>query len=123
MVTDGCIIRPGAKIIHSILGPGVFVGENVTIADSIVLTDTVIGEKTQLNRAILDKRISLGAGCIVGKQDHEKISMIGKNSIVPAGTVIQPGGMIGPDVIETDYTENIIGSNHTLLTRRSSHEI
>jgi glucose-1-phosphate adenylyltransferase len=123
MVTDGCVISPGAKIVHSILGPGVFVGEDAFIADSIVLTDSVIGQKSQLNRAILDKRITLGAGCIVGKQDHNKISMIGKNSIVPAGTVIQPGGMIGPDVIETDYTEFIIGSNQTLLTRRSSHEI
>lgn len=123
MVTDGCIISPGAKIIHSILGPGVFVGANVTIRDSIVLTDSVIGERTELDRAILDKRITLGANCVVGKTGQEKISMIGKNSIVPAGTVVQPGGMIGPDVIETDYTESVIGSNQTLLTRRSSHEI
>jgi glucose-1-phosphate adenylyltransferase len=123
MVTDGCTISPGAKVIHSILGPGVFVGENVTIRDSIILTDSVIGEKSELNRAILDKRCNLGVYCVVGKQDHEKISMIGKNSIVPSGTVVQPGGMIGPDVIETDYTESVIGSTQTLLTRRSSHEI
>jgi glucose-1-phosphate adenylyltransferase len=123
MVTDGCTISSGARIIHSILGPGVFVGENVIIKDSIILTDTVIGEKTLLNRAILDKRIVLGSYCVVGETDHEKISMIGKNSIVPSGMIIQPGGMIGPDVIETDYTECVIGSNHTLLTRRPSHEI
>lgn len=123
MVADGCTISSGARIIHSILGPGVFVGENVTIKDSIILTDSVIGKNSTLHRAILDKRITLGANCVIGEPEHENISMVGKNSFVPAGMTIQPGGMIGTDVIESDYTENVISSNQTLITRRSSHEL
>lgn len=48
MIADGCTISSGARIVHSILGPGVFVGENVTIKDSIILTDSVIGMNSSL---------------------------------------------------------------------------
>jgi len=49
--------------------------------------------------------------------------MVGKNSIIPENTVVQPGGMIGSDVIENDYSGNIVKSNQILQTRRSLHEL
>ncbi|HEX7556127.1 MAG TPA: glucose-1-phosphate adenylyltransferase [Leptolinea sp.] len=123
MVADGCSIASGARIIRSVLSPGVSVGNNVTIQDSIILTDSIIGENSKIYRGILDKQVQIGTNCIIGSSDHPQISMVGKGSIFPDNYIIQSGGMIGPDVIMDDYSENIIKSTQTLQTRRSPHEL
>ncbi len=123
MVADGCSIHDGARIIRSILSPGVTIGSNVTIEDSIILTDAIIKENCHIHKTILDKYVQVGANCSLGSPDHSQISMVGKNTIIPENTVIQPGGMIGADVIESDYSSNIIKSNQILQTRRSPHEL
>jgi glucose-1-phosphate adenylyltransferase len=123
MVADGCLIADGSKIRHSILSPGVMIKNNVIIEDSIILTDCVIGENSRISRSILDKHVQVGANCIIGSPQHPQISMAGKNSFIPENCIIQPGGMIGPDVIAEDYLENIVQSAQILQTRRLPHEL
>jgi len=123
LIADGCVISNNARVSHSILSPGVIVGGNTVIENSIILTDSVIGPDNCLFNTILDKRVQIDANCQIGSPDHKEISMVGKNSMVPAGITIMPGGMVGPDVVPEDYSVTIIKSNKTLQTRRPSHEL
>jgi glucose-1-phosphate adenylyltransferase len=125
LVSNGCIIEAGARIVRSILSPGVHVKAGAFINESIILTDSIIGRGARAERAILDKRVHLCDEAIIGQANGEelKIAMAGKNAIIPTGKRVFGGAIIGPDVIPTDFTSDIIESGFYLQTRRLPHEI
>lgn len=82
MVGDDCTIKPGAKIVNSVLGQGCYVEENAKVTSSVVWPHTRIGAGAQVNRAII------GRGCHIGRA-----------AIIGAGTVL------GDKTSLTDYTQ------------------
>ncbi|MEN4013416.1 MAG: glucose-1-phosphate adenylyltransferase [Chloroflexota bacterium] len=120
LICHGCLIEKGASVIRSVLSPGVIVRSGTTIKESILLTDAVVGEHATITRAILDKRTTIGEHCVIGEQleDSLEIAMVGRNSIVPPELVVKAGGMIGTDVISSDYSGSEIKPGETIQTRR-----
>ena len=125
MVSNGCIIKKGARVIRSVLSPGVIVESGALIEESIILTDTIIGANASIRRAILDKRVRVGLNAKIGDINGYDLhlAMVGKNSVVPNGMVVQPGGMIGPDVANTDYYGPVVETGVHIQTRRMPNEI
>lgn len=125
LICDGCIIEKGTLINNSILSPGVKVGPETIIQDSIVLTDCVLEKNITINRSILDKRAHILSDAIIGNQIPSglKISMVGKNSIVPEKMIVQMGGIIEQDVTLSDYNSTEIGSEEKVQTRRLPNEL
>jgi glucose-1-phosphate adenylyltransferase len=127
MVADGCEIYPGACVGRSVLSPGVIVREGAVVRESIILTDSVIQSNAKIERAILDKKTWIGPDAIVGsiaQDENIRIPMIGKNSRVAASMVVEPGAVIGPDVIELDYLDiKLVRSQDFVQTKRLPYEI
>jgi len=125
LVCDGCTIESGARVIRSVLSPGVTVRSGTVIEESIVLTHTTISNDCAIVRSILDKRIHVGEGVKIGEKldGGLKISMVGRNSEVPAGTIVHAGGTVGWDVISSDYTSFEINDEEFVQTRRLPYEI
>lgn len=126
MICDGCEIGPQAQVIRSVLSPGVLVKPGAVVKESIILTETVIEEGAVVERAILDKKVRIGEGARVGSAvpDREPVlTMVGKNSEVPAGFIVEPGAIISTDVIEVDYASNIVHGDDYVMTKRSAHEV
>ena len=80
------------------LSPGVRVDPGAVVRDSIVMFDTVIRAGAVVDRAIVDKEVSIGPNAIVGmgndfdtakQQEPERlntgITVIGKRAVIPAG--------------------------------------
>ncbi len=126
MLCDGCIIEADARVESSVLSPGVVVRSGAVVRESIVLTDSVIESGAVVERAIIDKKSHVGANTRVGggiANKEVKLALVGKNSIVPAGYVVEPGASIGTDVIESDYDETTIRAGQYIQTRRLPNEI
>jgi glucose-1-phosphate adenylyltransferase len=126
MICDGCEIGPQAKVMRSILSPGVLVRPGAIITESIILTDSVIEEGAIVERAILDKKVCISKGARVGgitESGEPILTMVGKNSNVPPGYSVEPGAIISTDVIEEDYNNNVIHSDDYIMTKRSAHEV
>jgi hypothetical protein len=51
------------------------------------------------------------------------LTMIGKNSLVPKGFTVEPGAVIGTDVIESDYPSTVVRGDDYILTKRLAHEV
>jgi glucose-1-phosphate adenylyltransferase len=119
------MIEAGATIIRSVLSPGVVIGAGSIVQDSILLTDTVVGRDARIERAILDKRVGVGDGAIIGDINSlaATIPMIGKNAILPPRIVVQPGASIGVDVVVSDFSSDIIRSGMYIQTRRLPNEV
>lgn len=126
MISDGCEIAPGARIENSMLSPGVMVRAGAVVRESILLTDTVVEAEAVITRTITDKRVKIGAKAQVGgvTSDAEPtITMIGKNSQVPPGFTVEPGAVIGTDVILEDYPSSTVRAEDYIQTKRLAHEV
>ena len=125
LICDGCNIEEGATVYRSVLSPGVHVKSGAVVKESIILTDSVLEKGSLTERAILDKRVHAQANAQIGGINEEEllITMIGKNSIIPEGCIIQPGAMIGPDVIPSDFSRMEVLSGEFVQTRRLPYEV
>jgi len=126
MICDGCEISANAKVIHSVLSPGVFIGPGAVVRESIILTDTVIESDAMIERTIIDKRVHIQSKARIGgmvDSPDPVLTMIGKNSEVPMGFTVEPGAVIGTDVIESDYPATVVRGDDYILTKRLAHEV
>jgi glucose-1-phosphate adenylyltransferase len=124
LISNGCIIEGGAKVTRSVLSPGVHVQEGAEIYESIILTETLIKKNAVIQRSILDKRITIGDGAKIGEviDDKLQITMIGKNSVIPANMTLKAGCIVGTDVVPSDFGGTIIYSGEHVQTRRLPNE-
>jgi glucose-1-phosphate adenylyltransferase len=126
MICDGCEIASDARVIRSVLSPGVLIKSGAVVRESIILTDSVIDSDAVVERTIIDKKVHIQAGARIGgitDAGEPVLTMIGKNSLVPKGFTIEPGAVIGTDVIESDYSTQVIRGDDYILTKRLAHEV
>ena len=125
MITDGCMLGPNSHIERSILSPGVQVNEGAIVRESVILTDAIIEEGALIERAIIDKHAVVGRNSHLGGriEGSEGITMLGKNSVVPANFTVEPGAIIATDVIATDYTSETIRGDEIIQTKRLPYEV
>ncbi len=125
LICNGCVIEEGARIVRSVLSPGVHVMAGSVIEESIVLNDTIIGKNCQIERAIFDKWVCIGDRAEIGLGQNGQLSipMVGKNAILPAGIIIQPGASIGVDVAVQDFSSNLVRPGMHIQTRRLPNEV
>jgi glucose-1-phosphate adenylyltransferase len=99
------VISAGAVVERSVLSPGVRVGANAIVRNSVLLTDASIGAGARVENAIIDKNVRVEAGARVGSGTRgAELTMVGKDSVVPARAQVGAGCIIGPDVRAEDYT-------------------
>jgi NDP-sugar pyrophosphorylase family protein len=71
-IADGCIIKPGARIVNSFLGAGVFVEEKATIENSVIWAHTRINQNAHVQNSVIGRGchigrfVSVGAGSVLG---------------------------------------------------------
>ncbi len=126
LICDGCEIEPNARVIRSVLSPGVLVRPGAVVRESILLTDTVIDSEAVVERTIVDKRVHVHSRARVGgmlNAAEPVLTMVGKNSEVPQGYTIEPGAVIGTDVVESDYPAAVVRGDDYILTKRLAHEV
>jgi glucose-1-phosphate adenylyltransferase len=126
MICDGCYIGAGARVESSVLSPGVVVRPGAVVRESILLTDCVVESGAVVERAILDRHVKVEANCHIGwgvADPQINIALVGKNSTVPEGCVVEPNGQIGTDVAPSDFDENYVNAGDFIQTRRLPNEI
>jgi len=133
MVSHGCVIY--GTVEHSVLSPGVRVDVGAVVRDSIIMFDCVIRAGALVDRAILDKQVSVGPNAVVGegadltvanRQEPSRlntgITVVGKRAIIPRGVRIGRNVKIAQGVRATDYRGRIVRSGHTVDHHRDSPE-
>ena len=120
LISHGCYIR--GTVEHSVLSPGVVVGEGAVIRDSVIMTDSVIHEGAVLDRCILDKEVVVGRGAQLGvggldvpnllepERLNTGITLVGRNARVPSGVSVGRNVLIAPNVQERHFLARDIPS-------------
>ena len=121
LISHGCVVD--GTVVNSVLSPGVRIDVGAVVRDSIVMFDCVIRSGAVVDRAILDKEVTVGQGAIVGdgpdldtpnKQEpgrlNSGITVVGKRSVIPRGARIGRNVRIGGDVRGSDFKSRIVRS-------------
>ena len=124
LISNGCKIDGDVE--HSVLSPGVIVGEGSTIKDSIILNDVVIGKNCHIEKSIIDKNTVIGDNSIIGtgddytpNKDNAKvlssgINVIGKKLVLPEGLVIERNVRIFSSTDTKTITTKHLAAGETL---------
>jgi glucose-1-phosphate adenylyltransferase len=126
MLSDGCFIQENTRVESSVISPGVIVRPGAVIRESIIMTDTVIESGAVVERAVIDKRCTVDRNARIGggiANPNIELAVIGKNSFIPAGVVVEPGGVISTDVTASDYPGQVVHAGETVETKRQPYEI
>ncbi len=121
LISHGC--RIAGTVEHSVLSPGVRVDPGAIVRDSVIMFDTVIRAGAVVDRAIIDKEVSVGPNAIVGtgidlKKPNEVeperlntgITVIGKRAVIPASARIGRNVRIAEGVRPADFKSKRVKS-------------
>lgn len=97
VIGNGCTIL--GEVSHSILAPGVFIGENVIIQDSIILPNTKILEASEIRKAIIGEDTVIMSECKIGvtspvSKEQDGITVIEGNQVIDPGSAFEAGSNI-----------------------------
>lgn len=126
MIADGCVIGAGAQIERCVIAPGVTIEPGAVLRESVILTDAYIHSNARVEQAIVDKRVRIGEGARAGAYQNvaePRITMLGKNCVLPAGKAIEAGAIIGTDVIPEDFPERTVRADDYIQTKRLPYEV
>ncbi len=113
LISHGCQIW--GTVERSVLSPGVRVDPGAVVRDSIVMFDTVIRAGAVVDRAIVDKEVSIGPNAVVGYGDEDTpnrqepsrlntgITVVGKRAVIPAGVRLGRNVKINEGVRPADF--------------------
>ena len=124
MITDGCVISPGARVERSVLSPGVYIGPEAVVRESIILTDSYVEAGARVERAIVDKVVTIGHNARVGEIDRKAdglgITTVGKNTRIPNGQQVRRGAVLGPDLLAVNFPRGVVGRGKVIERPRST---
>lgn len=124
LLCDGCQIE--GTVVRSIISPGVRVAAGAEVRDSIILTDAQIRAGAVVDRAILDKRVVVEEGAVVGDGDdltpnrkfpsrlNTGLTVIGKGARVPAGVKLGRNVLVYGRAKAKDYGSKDVASGETV---------
>jgi glucose-1-phosphate adenylyltransferase len=125
MISAGCVIE--GEVENSVLSPGVKIGRGCRIKDSIIFHDCVIEAGATVDLAIMDKRVKVGKGAVIGTGENKKkpnmkfpdhlytgISLIGKEATIPAETIVGRNCIINPWSRLTDLKGKVLKDGETV---------
>jgi glucose-1-phosphate adenylyltransferase len=128
MITDGCVISPGARIERSILSPGVWIGRDAFVRDSVILTDSMVEEGARVDCAILDKHVRIGKRARVGQRPKPGeaptgITTVGKNAQIPDRISVRRGAIIDADATPEYFSPSALRERSKARKLRSAEAV
>jgi glucose-1-phosphate adenylyltransferase len=127
LIAASCLIE--GTVVNSVLSPGVWVGPGAVVRDSILFHDCLVAAEAEIDLAILDKRVTVGAGAVVGCGAEEEkrqvnreypqhlytgISLIGKGAQIPAAARIGRNCIVSPGRRSADFPHQVIASGESV---------
>ncbi len=88
MVGSGCVIND-ITMNRSVVGYNVKIANGAKITESVILPNTTIGEGVVLNRVIVDKRVEIAPGTVIGMNPEEDRKHF---TVTESGIVVIPRG-------------------------------
>jgi glucose-1-phosphate adenylyltransferase len=122
LVSHGCIIK--GRVENSVLSPGVFVDEQASVKNSIIMENSYIGYHSVIDHCVLDEGVNVAEYCYIGFGSGETsgghdLTIIGREAGIPPHLAIGSNCRIMPFTGPGDFNTNIVLAD-TVVTRNAS---
>jgi NDP-sugar pyrophosphorylase family protein len=67
VIGEGCVIKPGARIVNSVIGAGVHIEEKAGVENSVIWSHTRIASGAEITASIIGRSCHIGRNAIVGE--------------------------------------------------------
>ncbi len=129
-VTERCIIGEGSeiygKVYGSVIGPGVIIGKDTVVRDSIIMQNTKIGDNVNIAKSIIAENVKIGDNVElgIGEEVPNKLNesvyafglvTIGENSVIPSGMKVGKNTAIFGETETGDYPDGILASGESII--------
>ncbi len=130
-VVERSIIGEGTeiygKVYNSVIGCGVTIGKNTVVKDSIIMNHTVIGDNSELYKAIVAEDVQIGNQVRLGYGDevpndtaphiyNQGIVTVGEKSVIPDGITVGKNAVVFGETSAEDYQDGkLLPSGKTLI--------
>jgi glucose-1-phosphate adenylyltransferase len=114
LISAGCVIH--GEVENSVLAPGVVVARGAVVRDAVIIDDCRILEDAVVDLAIMDKRVNVGRGAVVGcgagkdcpneaypTHLYTGITLIGKDAGIPDESCIGRNCIVAPGKKPADF--------------------
>jgi glucose-1-phosphate adenylyltransferase len=128
LISHGCVIA--GTVERSVLSPGVRVDPGAIVRDSVIMFDTVVRAGAVVDRAIVDKEVSIGPNAVVGtgtdfetanrdepERLHTGITVVGKRAVIPASARIGRNVRICENARPADFRSRRVPSGGSVDRR------
>ena len=129
-VVERCIIGEGSticgEVYNSVIGCDVTIGKGTVVRDSIIMNGTVIGENSELYKAIIAENVVVGNHVRLGIGDEvanetdphiytDGIVTIGEKTCIPDGVTVGKNTVISGNTTLDDYDNYNLYSGKSLV--------
>jgi glucose-1-phosphate adenylyltransferase len=124
LLSNGCVIE--GIVERSVLSPGVRVAAGAIVRDSVVMNNSVIESKARVERAIIDKEVTIGEGAEIGygvdnipnrlhpERLNTGLAVVGKRAKIPPHMKIGHNVIVKPGVNESHFQTDFVTSGETI---------
>jgi glucose-1-phosphate adenylyltransferase len=116
IISPGCVIK--GHVVNSVLSPGVWVEEEATVRDSVIMANSFIGYHTVIDHCVLSEGVNVGRLCYLGFGSSvapaENITVVGDDATVPPHTAIGRNCRILPHTGLGDFTGTVVPSDSVM---------
>jgi len=124
IVAEGCMVY--GKVSNSVIFPGVYIGENAVVEDSIIMSNSVVKKGSYIKKTILDEKVVVGEIAKIGIGQevpneyrpaiyNSGITVVGEYANIPAYAVIGKNVMIDMQVTEADFVTLEVESGKSIF--------
>jgi glucose-1-phosphate adenylyltransferase len=123
VIAEGCMIYGTVR--NSVLFPGVIVEKDTLIENSIVMSNSHIGESCVLDQCIIGEGVTVGNRVTIGKGENvpnvdkpsiynSGITVVGERVEIPCGTIIGKNVMIDMNAKQENFCCNTVPSGSSI---------
>ncbi len=96
------------------------------ISNSIIMANTVVGENTHIDQAVVAENVEIGKDCVIGTGEYQDsvydsrvycsdLATIGENSLIPDGVSIGRNTAIYGKTDLSDYPDGFLQSGGAII--------
>lgn len=129
-VVERSIIGEGSeiygKVYNSVIGCNVVIGKDAVIRDSIIMSDSAIGDGSELTKAILAEGVTVGSNTKIGVGEEAESDInpsiynaglvtMSEKTVVPDNVVIGKNTVISGATEASDYPDGTLPSGKSII--------